>query len=275
MKTQTVMAVARKDWVEVRQNPSAWAPMLVVPLIFIVLLPLAFFLIPPAAGIQASSLGSDADLRLFLEHMPPSVADSLQGLDDFQKILVLMLGYFFAPMFLILPLMFSSVIGSESFAGEKERKTLEALLYTSATDFELFLGKVLAAFIPAVGISWLSFGVYTLVVNLAGLAVFPQAWFPLPGWWPLIFWVTPAVALLSISATVLISARARTFMGAYQSSASLVLLVLALVAGQAAGVLYLTVGMGLLVGLLFWVVAVALTLLAVKGFNRTALLVNK
>ena len=34
------------------------------------------------------------------------------------------LGYLFAPMFLIMPLMLSSIIAAESFAGERERKTL-------------------------------------------------------------------------------------------------------------------------------------------------------
>ena len=44
--------------------------------------------------------------------------------------IVLILGYLIAPLFLILPLVISCVIAAEAFVGEKERKTLEALLYT-------------------------------------------------------------------------------------------------------------------------------------------------
>ena len=57
--------------------------------------------------------------------------------------------------------MASSVIASDSFAGEKERKTIEALLATPLSDSELFVGKVLVAFIPAVLVTFASFAVYS------------------------------------------------------------------------------------------------------------------
>ena len=149
---------------------------------------------------------------------------------------------------------------------------MEALLYTAARDVELFLGKVSAALIPAIGISWGSFLVYSAVLNIAGYPLFGRIWFPLPTWWPLIFWITPALAVLSISATVLISARVQTFMGAYQLSASLVIIVVALLIGQISGVVYLTVGVGVVVGFVFWGVAAVLLILALRGFNRYLLL---
>lgn len=272
MNWRTVNAIAQKDILEVRQNKSAWMPMVVVPLVFIIILPLAMILIPPAADAQLSSMTSDPDLQTFLANMPPSMLSAMSGLDMFPQIIVMMLGYLFAPMFLIMPLMFSTVIASESFAGERERKTLEALLYTSATDAELLLGKVLAALIPAVGISWGSFVIYTVILNTAAWPYFGRIWFPLPTWWPLIFWITPALAVLGIAVTVLISSRVQTFMGAYQSSAALVLLVVVLLGAQATGVLYLTVSTGLLIGLVFWAAALLLIRFVVQGFNRKALL---
>ncbi len=117
----------------------------------------------------------------------------------------MMLGYFFAPFFLIMPLMYATVIAAESFAGERERKTIEALLYTPATDLELFLGKTLAAFIPAVVITVGSFLAYSVVLNAVSWPLMQRIWFPLVNWYPLIFWVAPAIALLGITATVLIS----------------------------------------------------------------------
>jgi ABC-2 type transport system permease protein len=274
MNRQRILAIAHKDLLEVRQNRAAWMPMVVVPLLFVVILPLALILIPPSVQLSPEMLAEEGDLRLFLENMPPSMSQALVGLDALQSMLVILLGYFFAPFFLIFPLMFSTVIASESFAGEHERKTMESLLYTPASDSELFLGKVAAALAPAIGISWASFVLYTLVLNTAGYPLFGHIWFPLPSWWPLIFWVTPALALLGTAATVLISARARTFMGAYQTSASLVLLVVALMAGQISGVLYLSVGVGLLVGLFFWLIAIALTAAAIRSFRRSALLLG-
>ena len=275
MKTRTILAIARKDLMEVRQNKAAWMPMLIVPLIFVILIPLFVILLPQFVDIGMNSMMDDPDLQIFMQKMPESMLKAVEGLDDVQTGIVMVLGYMFAPMFLIFPLMFSTVVGSESFAGEYERKTMEALLYTPAADSELFFGKVTAALAPAVLISWASFLGYSLVVNLAALPLFGAFWFPLPGWWPLIFWITPALALLGVSATVLISARVKTFMGAYQLSASLVVLVLALLIGQITGVLYFNVWTGLLVGLIAWIIAIVLAFLAVRGFNRSTLILNQ
>jgi len=171
-------------------------------------------------------------------------------------------------------LMFSTVIAAESFAGERERKTIEALLYTPATDAELFTGKVLAGFIPAVLITLVSFAAYTIVLNAMAYPVMGRLWFPLPSWYPLVLWISPAISLLGIAFTVLISVKTQTFMGAYQTSGSLVLVVLALLAGQATGVIYLSVLVGLLIGMVLLVIDAVLMYFAVRIFNRDKLLVT-
>jgi ABC-2 type transport system permease protein len=189
-----------------------------------------------------------------------------------QMFTIYMTAFLLAPLFLIMPLMFSSVVGADSFVGERERKTMEALLYSPATDVELFLGKVLAAVIPAIGLSWLTYLVYIVVVNVSSYRLFERIWFPLPAWWPLMFWLTPAFAVLGISATVLISSRVKTFMEAYQLSGSLVVLVLGLVVGQLSGVLFLGVGMVMLIGTLIWIVDVILIRIGIRGFKRSMLI---
>lgn len=156
--------------------------------------------------------------------------------------------------------------------GEKERKTIEALIYTPASDVELFLGKVLASIVPAIALAWLSFLVYGMVVNVAGWSVMGRIWFPPVAWWPLMLWVTPAIATLGMAVTVLISAKVNTFMEAYQMSASLVVLVLVLVIGQVTGILYLSVGMALAVGLALWIVDAVLIWLGIRNFGRETLL---
>ena len=274
MNWKIITALAKKDWKEVRQNPSAWGPMLVIPLIFVIIFPLAMILVPTHIPGAADQMFSDPDMAGFFQRLPPQMAQAVAGLNPLQSGLVLMLGYMFAPFFLIIPLMFTTVIASESFAGEYERKTIESLLYTPATDTELFLGKVLAAVAPAIAITLGSFGLYCLVVNAAAYPVMGRVWFPLASWYPLILWISPALSLAGVSATVLISARVKTFMGTYQASASTVLLVLALLVGQASGVLYLSVGVGLVIGALIWVAGAALTYYAVRTFNRQKLLAS-
>ena len=214
------------------------------------------------------------NIQMMIERMPAALTQSMQGFNDTQTTIMMILGYLFAPMFLIMPLMSATSIAAESFAGERERKTLEALLYTPATDSELFFGKALAAFLPTMVIAWISFILYSLVLNIAGFPLFGEVWFPLPSWYPLVFWVTPAIAALGVGATVLISTKVQTFMGAYQTSGSLVVIVLALVAGQATGVVYLSAWVGIVLGFVIWLVAGVLFYLAIRKFNRKTLLLQ-
>ncbi len=274
MNWKAVFTIAKKDIKEARQNKSVWLPVLIVPLIFVVIMPVGLILGVSSATGAAGNPMNDPDFAVFLEKMPEFMSKMINGMDSVQSSIVLLLGYLFAPFFLILPLMFSTVIASESFAGERERKTIEALLYTPATDTELLLGKIMAGFIPAVLITLGSFVAYILVVNGAAYPVMGRIWFPLPSWYALILWVSPAISLLGIAVTVLISARVQTFMGAYQSSASLVLLVLVLLAGQATGVVYLSVAVSLLIGAGIFVVDAILMYYAVRTFNRDKLLAS-
>jgi len=271
MNWRSIWAIALKDLKEVRQNKAAWGPGVVVPLIFAILMPALMIIVPqviPVEDVQRE-LG---DIDTMLRNMPPALSAIFDGKSLEQMFIIYMTAFMLAPLFLIMPLMFSTVVGSDSFVGERERKTMEALLYAPTSDLELFLGKVLAAVIPAIGLSWVTYAVYILVVNVASYPLFGEIWFPLPAWWPLMFWLTPALAVLGISATVLISSRVKTFMEAYQMSASLVVLVLALVVGQATGVLFLGVGTAMLIGLLVWLVDAVLIYLSVSRFNRSSLI---
>jgi len=271
MNWRSIWAIARKDLMEVRQNKAAWGPAIALPLIFAVAMPVIFSLVPqyiPVEDMQRE-LG---DVEFLLKNLPPSIQMIFAGLELEQMFVLYMTAFLLAPLFLIMPLMFSSVVGADSFVGERERKTLEALLYSPATDMELFLGKVLAAVIPAISLSWLTYLVYIVVVNVASYGLFERIWFPLPTWWLMMFWLTPSFALLGISAAVLISSRVKTFMEAYQLTGSLVVLVLALVVGQITGVLYLGGGTVMAVGTLIWIVDAILIRISINRFKRSMLI---
>ena len=272
MNIRIVKTVALKDLKEVRQNRFAWLPAIIVPLVFVVLFPLVGIVLPSSTGMPMDNLFADNSPLTLMMRNVPALTDLFAGMNEQQIWIIFFTGMLVAPFFLIMPLMFASIVGADSFAGEKERKTLEALIYTPATDGELFVGKVIASVVPAVALAWLSFAVYTLILNVVGWPIMGRIWFPLPPWWPLMLWVTPAIAVMSMAFTVLISSRVATFMEAYQTSAALVLLVMGLVAGQITGVLYLSVEVSLLIGLVFWIADVVLIRLAVRSFSRSNLL---
>src|SRR5512134_2420720 len=129
MNWRSIWAIARKDLKEVRQNKIAWGPAIAIPLIFAILMPTLFTLLPrfiPVEDMQRE-LGDVQDL---LKNLPPTMRAIFDGLKLEQMFVVYMTAFLLAPLFLIMPLMFSAVVGADSFVGERERKTMEALLYT-------------------------------------------------------------------------------------------------------------------------------------------------
>ncbi|MCB0231460.1 MAG: ABC transporter permease, partial [Anaerolineae bacterium] len=153
----------------------------------------------------------------------PGLRDQLVGLTPDQAGVVFFLVYMMAPLFLIVPLMVSNVIAADSFVGERERKTLEALLYTPTTDGELLAGKILSALVPAVVVSLVGYLIYTVTADLAAAQIIGRALFPNPLWNVLVLWVAPAAAGLGLTSMMLVSVRAKTFQDAYQTGSLVVL----------------------------------------------------
>jgi len=132
------------------------------------------------------------------------------------------------------------MLASDSFVGEKDRKTIEALLATPLTDGELLLGKILVSFIPSMLVTLLAFGAYSAVVDITAFALFGgRILLPNLLWFALIFCVTPAVALAGIGVTVVVSVRVKGFREAQQLSALLVLPVMLRIFSEVGGLLML------------------------------------
>ena len=267
---RTIRAIVRKDITVALRNKGVTIPMIVVPLLFFVGIPALLALGAPALeGLPGDPF---AELQPLLERMPSGLRAQLANLEPAQTAIVLGLVYMFAPMFLILPLMVASVIAADSFAGEKERRTLEALLYTPATDGELYLAKLLAAWIPATVVSLAGFVLYALVANLAAWPVMGRIFFPNTMWILLVLWVAPAAAGLGLGVMVLVSSRAQGFQDANQIGGVVVLPILLLVVGQLTGVMVFSVGLVALLGLALWVVTGGLLWLGVRSFQRSELI---
>jgi ABC-2 type transport system permease protein len=266
MNWRAIQAIVRKDLKVVFQNKGVSIPLVVVPVIFLVILPGLAALAPLAQDMPGTPF---AGMDNFLATMPEGLRQAVAGYDEMQSIVILALVYFLAPMYLILPLMVASVIAADSFAGEKERKTMEALLYTPTTDLELFVAKLLSAWLPAIGVAWGGFLLYAVVANVAAWPLMGRIFFPNVMWVVLALWVAPAIAGVGLGFTVLVSVRAETFQEAYQLGAIVVLPILLLVVGQATGVLYFHSALVLLLGLGFWIVDAGLLWLGGHVFRRS------
>jgi len=266
MNWRATLAITRRDLMAVARTKAVLIPIIVVPVIFLAVIPALVAFIPGAINLPGASTGNVDE---FLARMPEGFQQALAEFQGQQVIVAALLLYFFAPMYLVIPIMVSSVIAADSFAGEKERKTLEALLYTPTTDMELLLGKLLSAWIPAVVIAWGGFVLYGVVANVSGWHLMGRIFFPNTMWVVLALWVAPAVAGLGLGVTVLISMRVRGFQEAYQLGGMVVLPIILLVIAQATGVMYFSTGMVVSLGFVFWAVDAALLRVGARLFRRT------
>lgn len=269
MNQRAIWAIIRKDLKVVIQSRMIMSTLIIVPLIMLVVLPLG--LIWAASSLNTGDMMSD--LVTFMANMPPSLEAELALFEtDAQLAIGVMILYFFAPFFLILPLMTASVIAADSFAGEKDRRTLEALLYTPTSDGELYVAKLMGPWVAAIAVSWLGFIAYAVLVNVAAYPVMGRIFFPNLTWIILVLIVSPAAAGFGISIMVLVSSRVRGFQEAYQLGGMAVLPVVLLVISQAAGVIYLSPLVTLILGIVLWVVTIVLVLFGAKIFKRGELL---
>jgi ABC-2 type transport system permease protein len=163
------------------------------------------------------------------------------------------------------------MIALHSFVGEKEKRTMETLLFSPITVKELFIGKVLSAFIPSIIITWVSFflfGIITvsLTFNMFGYFIFPNA-----NWLILMLWVVPMITILTILVNVFVSARAKGFQEAQQLGGILILPIMGLFIGQATGFLVIKPILLALIGVIILMLNFILLKVMTKYNDRNTL----
>ncbi|MBE0699335.1 MAG: ABC transporter permease subunit, partial [Anaerolineaceae bacterium] len=120
--------------------------------------------------------------------------------DRLVPFLLMIVGFF--------PISVSLVIALESFVGEKERGSIEPLLNTPLKDWQLYLGKLLAATVPPLVSSFLGMSVY-----LGGLAFNHIPW-PEPMMLVQIIVLTVVQAVMMVAGAVVVSAQATSIRAA-------------------------------------------------------------
>lgn len=257
-----VVAVMRKDWLEVVRNSQLLASLVIVPLIFAVVFPVAILLLGNSGILTSTVTG----LQGFLDHFPAGVVPASYTTE--QLVVYAVIVYFLAPFFLFIPVMTASITAASSLVGEKERRTIEGLLYTPLSNRELVLAKVLGSVIPAVVLTWIAFVVYTVLVGVLGAPMMGGIFFPTWAWAVLIVLLVPLVSFLATSLIVAVSGRSTTMQGAQGTSMFVIFPVLALVLGQATGVMLFNVVVALIAAVVLAILDVLAFVLVVAKFQR-------
>ena len=246
-------ALIKKDMRSVISNKQVFAVLLIVPIVLTIALPSIFVFVILFAPDAAS------DFQKLLDMLPAPNREYSQQ----QQIFSLILNQIMPSFFLIIPIMASSVMAASSFVGEKEKHTLETLLYSPLSLGRLFQSKILAGFSVGMMISYSSFAAMLLVMELESFFLTGNLLLPAASWLAIMLLIALAISLIAIAVTVRSSAKAQTIEEAQQRAVFLIFPILALLIGQFTGIILISAG-------LLWGVGIVLAALAILLVKRAA-----
>lgn len=256
-----ITTVIGKEWSEVFKNKLVFFSVLFLPLILAVI---------PLGMLVAFDRIEGMEAEMNDPEIMDLAGEMCAGLEPMDCTLVYTLNTFVL-MFMILPVAIPVTIAAYSIVGEKTTRSLEPLLATPITTVELLTAKIIAAVVPAIGATWVAFGLFLIGARLlAPPAVFAE--FFKPQWLLAIFVVAPLLTILATCIAVILSSRVTDPRVAEQLSALVILPLVLLIIGQSIGLILIDERVVLLMGLVVLVLDGALLYLAIRLFQRETIL---
>lgn len=260
-----IVALLRKELADIRLNRALFMPAVLTGIVSI-FLPFFVAIIVPAFTGERLSDSSDFDIALELYRDQPALADlSPEGAIQawiFQQFLVLLV---------LTPVAGSMSVAAYSVIGEKQARTLEPLLATPLTTFELLVAKVLGALLPALA---LTVGCFAAYLGGVVIAAEPGVYRALlaPASLALILVLGPLASLAALQLAVCVSSRVNDARSAQQIGALVVLPIAGLLVVQLTGSFQLTLSVIASIALVLTAANAGLMLLGIALFDRESIL---
>lgn len=164
------------------------------------------------------------------------------------------------------PISVSLVIALESFAGERERLSLEPLLATPLNDAQLYLGKMLASLVVPVSAAYLG-----ILVYLVGLAL-TISWYPPLELLVQVILLTGAQALVMVSGAVVVSSQTTSVRAANLLASFIIIPMSQLIIGESVIMFWARYHVLWWIVFALFVIAIVLGRMGMHLFNREQLL---
>lgn len=263
-----MFTVTRTDLKMLAQSPDFWVPMLILATFF--------FVIAPAVLLSSISLAQSSStitqVGAALEILPEAAQQSIRGESAIDRTSYALAVYLFAPLAVIVPMTISTAVGANTLVGEREKGTGEFLAHSPASEREIFLGKLVASFVPGYLTTLVGFAVYSVLVNLIVGPKVGGWFFPTNEWWMLMLWVVPPFLCMTLSVVLRLSARVKSAAAAQQASGLVTLPLIMVSYAQSSGALYGAQQSAWVVGALAWVVAIVGLARGTRAVTRARLL---
>jgi ABC-2 type transport system permease protein len=256
-----VRVIIRKEWSEVFKNRLVLFSVSFLPLVLTAMPLFALYMTRDMGDMSAAGLSD----------MPAGFARLCVGLNAAECAQYYLVSQFLS-VFLTMPVVIPVMIASYSIVGEKRTRTLEPLLATPITTLELLAGKALAATIPALAASWLSYVVFAIGTHLLTASPLIVSRLLAPSWLLAIFGVGPLLSIAGVSIAVMISSRTNDPRVAEQLSTLVVLPLLALFVAQTSGLVALGDTLIVWIAIALIVIDSGLLYFATRLFQRETIL---
>jgi ABC-2 type transport system permease protein len=262
-----IAALVARELAELRRSPSIFLPALLTGAAAILYPFIIAIIVPHLAGERLSDSSDFEVARQLFRSQPEARALTPEGAIQafiFEYALVLMVG--------LTTVTGSMAVAAHSIVGEKQARTLEPLLATPVTTFQLLTAKVLGAALPGIALMAACFAVY-----LGAVAIFAErgVWMMMltPRTMALVFIMGPLAALLGLQLAVCASSRVNDARSAQQLGAIVIIVpIAALQIAQALGGIVLTGRTILTIALALSAGNAILMLIAIRLFDRESIL---
>lgn len=261
-----VWLILRKEWQEVFKDKLILITALLLPILFIALTvgTLYFMEQDLANGAGSTDTASDPIIQQLMAQ------PQYEGASPDTVLEILILNQYLL-YFLMLPLIIPVFVAVYSIIGEKQQRTLEPLLATPISTWELLLGKTLAGAIPAVLITWVSYAITLLTMVLT---VRPEVYAIMydPMWLLAMLLLVPFLTIMAVTVGIIISSRVNDIRLAEQMGGLLVLPLVGLTIPVVMGRLLLSLDMFILGTVIVALLDVGLLYIGVQLFQRETIL---
>ena len=261
-----ITAVIENEWAQLTRSRIIIFTTLVPPVLLVAVALMLLFL---SALLDADSLLSSEEVSAFLaaNDIAPST------LSDADTVRAALLSPFLV-LFQMIPLVVPITIASYTIIGEKQSRSLEALLATPIRTWELLLGKALAAALPGILVSWYSFAIFAIAARFLVSGTLYARLVVGPTWMLTITIITPLLTFLAVGLGIVISSKVRDAQSAQQLGSLVILPLVGTLVAQLTGAVNINVGVVIVAGLVLCLTDLILLFVAVRLFKREAILTS-
>jgi len=260
-----IAALLGKELTDLRGNPAVFVPAIITGVISIVMPFVIAIAIPYFSGER---LADSSDFRVALEMYRDQPAT--RSLDPEGAIQAMIFQQFLI-LLVLTPVAGAMSVAAYAVVGEKQARTLEPLLATPLTTFELLAGKVLGALVPGIALVTICFALYVGGVALvAHPGVYRTLFFPRA--LLTIFLLGPLASLAALQLAVCVSSRVNDARSAQQIGALIILPISALLVAEFTNNVQLTSRLVLFISTVLAVLNIALMIVGIRLFDRESIL---